>query len=294
MQAPHFLVYTTPLFVIAILVEYLISRKSGLNLYTKKDFLSNLEFGVGGMIMGSLATSYYMSFYFLCYNFFESYRGDIFHYSSLGWNWKIWVLCILADDLTYYWFHRSSHTVRVFWACHVVHHSSEHFNFSTAIRNGWTAFLYKPVFWTWMAVIGFHPLMILACLAINSAYAFFCHTLVLPWWDKLSGFMVTPGLHAIHHGQEERSIDKNFAGVFVFYDRIFGSYEPIIPSQKILFGVTKPPKSDHFMEIMIHEFRDLFISMKKARSWKIRMMYLFRKPAWSPEKLNVENQYKSV
>ena len=292
MQAPHFLMYTVPLFLVAILVEYLLSKKLGLHLYAKKDFLVNIEFGAGGIIMGSLATTYYMSVYYFLFHLSEPYREAIPHYSSLGWNWKFWLLCILADDFTYYWFHRSSHTIRMFWACHVVHHSSEHFNFSTAIRNGWVSYLYKPMYWIPMAIMGFHPLMMLSCLAINNAYGFFCHTTILPWWDKLSGFMVTPGLHAIHHGQEDRSIDKNYAGVFIFYDRIFGTYEPIIPKQKIVFGVTKPPKSDHFMEVMIHEFRDLFLSVKKARSWKIKLQYLFRKPAWSPARLNVENQYK--
>src|SRR5690349_21460959 len=127
MQMPHFLGYTTPLFGVAILLEYLFSKKFGLNLYAKKDFLSNIGFGAGVSVMGGLATSYYLSVYYLCFNFFEPYRESIFHYSSLGWSWKFWVLCILADDFTYYWFHRSSHTIRLFWACHVVHHSSEHF-----------------------------------------------------------------------------------------------------------------------------------------------------------------------
>jgi len=285
MQAPHFLIYTTPLLLGAILVEYLFSKKTRVKLYTKNDFISNIEIGAGGIIMGSLATSYYMSFYYFCFQFFEPYRESILHYSSLGWGWKIWILCILVDDFTYYWFHRISHNVRVFWASHVVHHSSEHFNFSTAFRNSWTAYLYKPAFWLWMAIIGFHPLMMLSCFMMSNVYAFFCHTRVLPWWDKLSGFMVTPGLHAIHHGKEDRSIDKNFAGVFIFYDRIFGTHEPIIPTQKIIFGVTKPPKSEHFIEIMIHEFRDLFLAMQKARSWKIKLLYLLKKPAWSPDKV---------
>jgi sterol desaturase/sphingolipid hydroxylase (fatty acid hydroxylase superfamily) len=86
---------------------------------------------------------------------------------------------------------------------------------------------------------------------------------VLPWWNKLSGFMVTPGIHAIHHGQKNDPIDKNFAGVFIFYDRLFGTYEPIIPSLKILFGVTKPPSQSTLWKIMIHEFRTCFILSNK-------------------------------
>jgi sterol desaturase/sphingolipid hydroxylase (fatty acid hydroxylase superfamily) len=287
MNTPNFLLYSTPLFIIAIGMEYLLSRESGLKLYTKKDFLTNVGFAAGSAISGGVATSYYLAFYYVCFHFFEPYRETIFHYSSLGWGWKIWLFSLLADDFTYYWFHRSSHTIRLFWACHVVHHSSEHYNLSTAIRNGWFCYAYKPLFWIWLAIIGVHPVMILACLAINTSYGFFCHTTMLPWWDKLSRILVTPGLHAIHHGQEDRSIDKNFAGVFIFYDRLMGTYEPIIPSRQVIFGVTKPPRSDQFQEVMIHEFRDLFIAIKNAPSWKIKLSYLFRKPGWSPGK--VEN-----
>ncbi len=288
MDFPDILFYSTPIFLIAMVVEYWISKKSGIKLYTKNDFLTNISFGAGGILTGSLATSYYLGLYYLFFHFFEPYREVSFHYTFLGWGWKIWLLCILADDFTYYWFHRSSHTVRLFWACHVVHHSSEHFNFSTAVRNGWVSYTYKPLFWIWMAVIGFHPLMMLSCLAINNGYGFFCHTTILPWWDKFSGFLVTPGLHAIHHGQEDRSIDKNFAGVFILFDRLFGTYEPITPNCKVIFGVTKPPRSNAFHEIMVHEFRDLLFTMKNSPSWKDRILYLFKKPGWSPDKEETE------
>jgi len=284
MDTPNLIYYSIPIFAVAMGTEYLLSREQGMKLYTKKDFLSNMAFASGGVILGSLATGYYMTFYYLCYHAFEPFRESVFGFSSLGWGWKIWMIGIVADDFTYYWFHRSSHTVRLFWACHVVHHSSDLFNLSTAVRNGWLSYTYKPLFWVWMAFVGFHPVMVLTCLAITNSYGFFCHTLMLPWWDKWSAFLVTPGLHAVHHGQEGRSIDKNFAGVFILYDRIFGSYEPITPAQKVIFGVTRPPRSQNFIEIMTHEFRDLYTCMKTSRSWKVRLMYLLKRPGWTPGK----------
>lgn len=141
--------------------------------------------------------------------------------------------------------------------------------------------MYKPIFWYWLAALGIHPLLILTCMAMNIVYQFFCHTTILPGWDKMSGWLNTPGLHAIHHGQDDHCIDKNYAGMFILFDRLFGTYQPIDCSRKVTFGVKHPPRSQHFVEVTIHEFRNILKSLGHTRSWKIRMQYLLSPPGWS-------------
>lgn len=277
------LLYAIPLFLVAIFIEFQISKKREVPTYTKSDLMANLGNGVGDILLGGLAASYTGSIYFFFYHLCAGLRTEFPGYAGLGFSIGTWIMAILVDDFIYYWFHRSSHAIRVLWACHVVHHSSTHFNFSTAVRYGWIVILVKPVFWFWMAAMGFHPLMIITCSALNVIYQFFCHTDLLPAWDKLSSFLSTPGLHAIHHGKEEDCIDRNYAGIFIFYDRLFGTYQPIKSDRKISYGVTHPPKSDKLMEITFHEFRNMFMCMRKSKSWKVKFMHLFNSPGWTPD-----------
>jgi sterol desaturase/sphingolipid hydroxylase (fatty acid hydroxylase superfamily) len=135
---------------------------------------------------------------------------------ALGWNWWVWLVALVLDDLTFYWFHRMAHRVRFMWASHVVHHSSTHFNFTTGARLAWFSALYKPFLWAWIPALGIHPLMVAACAAISSLYQFFCHTDHLPAWNRLSWLLVTPGLHVVHHARDEDCIDRNYAAVFSF------------------------------------------------------------------------------
>ena len=168
------------------------------------------------------------------------------------------------------------------WASHVVHHSSDHFNFSTAVRLASFAALYKPFLWIWMPALGFHPLMVLSCIAIETLYQFFLHTRFWPWWDRFAGFLNTPGLHIVHHGREEFCIDRNYGGMTVLFDRLFGTYQPIRPNEEIHFGVTQPPASQSMWEISTHEFKSLFRDIRNCRTILEAIQYTFRKPGWKP------------
>jgi len=128
--------------------------------------------------------------------------------------------------------------------------------------------------------------MIITCLSASACYQFFCHTELFPAWDRLSSFMTTPGLHAIHHGKEDHCIDKNYAGVFIFFDRIFGTYQPIDKSLKVSFGVTHPPVKQDYLEVSIHEFRNLFFSLIRARTLSDKFKCLFKGPEWIPQEGN--------
>jgi sterol desaturase/sphingolipid hydroxylase (fatty acid hydroxylase superfamily) len=279
----NLMLYAIPVFLLAIWIEYRISHQHKSNRYNIRDLWANLGIGLGDVILGAISATYSTAWMAFFYYQFTGWRMNHLGYTSLGWSLGIWIIALLADDLTYYWFHRTSHTIRVLWACHVVHHSSQYFNFSTAVRNGWVAIMYKPFYWIWMAALGFHPVMIVTCMSLNAIYQFFCHTHAFPFWDRLAAFLSTPGLHAIHHGKNEDCLDKNFAGIFIFYDRLFGTFEPIRPERKIDFGVTHPPSSNHLLEITLHEFRSLLSDIKKSPDWFKRIQYVFRPPGWKPK-----------
>lgn len=282
MGFPQLLLYATPVFFLAMWIEYKMTEGTGIHLYTRKDFITNIILGSGGVLFGVVSSSVGISLYYLVYTAFAPIRLKYIGYESLGWGPIVWIVAMLADDFTYYWFHRTSHRIRILWACHIVHHNSERYNFSTSLRNGWFAILYKPVFWYWLAATGIHPLMILTCMAINIVYQFFCHTTMMPWLDTFSGILNTPGLHAIHHGKDDHCIDKNYAGIFIFFDRLFGTYQPIDRSRTISYGVTHPPRSENFYEVTIHEFRNILGCWKTTRSYKHRLLFLFKGPEWMP------------
>jgi sterol desaturase/sphingolipid hydroxylase (fatty acid hydroxylase superfamily) len=263
-------------------LEYKFGKKIYPRLYGRKDFWANIILGLGGIASGAVSSMYMLSIYYGSYFFFEPVRQAYLGYDYLGWGIGIWLLAVVADDFSYYWFHRSGHMIRVMWAAHVVHHSSEHFNLSTAVRLAWVSALYKPFLWVWMTAIGFHPLMVLTCVGMSTIYQFFCHTRFAPLWDRFSWILNTPGLHAVHHGKDDHCIDKNFGGVFIFFDKIFGTYAPPLEIRDIHFGVTRPPLSDHPWEISSHEFKALFRDLKQSRSWSERWQYLFRTPGWKP------------
>ncbi len=280
MGIPDLLYYAMPAFLAAIIIEYWLSVRLHIDLYDREDTQANFGIAFGGVLMGGLASSYGLSIYYFCYAQASGLRKELFGFESLGWAWYIWIAAVLADDFTFYWFHRLSHKVRVLWACHIVHHSSTHFNYSTAIRNGWFSIFYKPIFWTWMALIGFHPLMILSCLSVNAVYQFFCHTTIGYSWHSLGQILCTPGVHAIHHGKSQEHIDRNFAGIFIFYDRIFGTFTPFRGHQQIAFGVTHPPKTMGVFDITFHEFRHIFQALNREPNWRYKIALLFGPPNW--------------
>jgi sterol desaturase/sphingolipid hydroxylase (fatty acid hydroxylase superfamily) len=155
--------------------------------------------------------------------------------------WWTYALLFLADDFAYYWFHRIHHEVRVFWASHVVHHSSEHYNLSTALRQTWTPMTALP-FWAPLALLGFPPWMILTQQAISLIYQFWIHTervKKMPAWFEF--FFNTPSHHRVHHGSNEVYLDRNYGGILIVWDRLFGSFQG--ETERVRYGLTKNIRS---------------------------------------------------
>ena len=167
-------------------------------------------------------------------------------------DWWVWVLLFFADDLSYYWFHRVSHESRLFWASHVVHHSSQHYNLSTALRQTWVPMTYFP-FWLWMPLVGFAPWMVLLAQAWSLIYQFWIHTERihrLPRW--VEGVLNTPSHHRVHHGSNHQYLDKNYAGILIIWDRIFGTWEP--EGERVRYGLTKNLTTYNPVHVAFHEY----------------------------------------
>lgn len=282
------LVYGVPVFIAFILVELTYSKTHGDDhLYDWKDLAASGFMGVGSAILGPLFKIIFMVVLFnATFEFFNpldanGVRHHLLGYESFGYAWYVWLLCMLADDFTYYWFHRANHEIRILWAAHIVHHSSDNFNLGTAIRNGWFTILYKPLFYMWMPAIGFPPEMVIVCLGIEALWQFQLHSQYIPKLGFLEKFLNTHTMHQVHHAQNVEYLDKNHGGFLNIFDRIFGTWKEYDEEIEVKYGVIHAPNSYNPIVILTHEFKDIWNDVKKVDKISHKLMYIFGPPGWS-------------
>lgn len=195
-------------------------------------------------------------------------------------NWGTGLLLFVLADLCFYWYHRTSHRVRWFWAAHVTHHSSERMNFSTAMRqNATNIFNCGWLFWVPLALIGFNPVWIGVCYALSLVYQFFIHTTLVGKLHPAIEFVFnTPSHHRVHHGRNPDYIDTNYGGVFIIFDRLFGTFTP--ETHEAEFGITRPVASRNLLMLWCHEYVDMFRDMAQPGSLWQRLQHLWRPPEW--------------
>lgn len=192
----------------------------------------------------------------------------------------VWIALFAADDLAFYWYHRTHHTVRVLWASHVVHHSSRYFNLSTALRQPWTPFTALP-FWLPLAFLGFPPWAILFQQSVSLLFQFFLHTeRVGKLWAPVEFVFNTPSHHRVHHGSNPRYLDRNYGGILIVWDRLFGTFEP--ESERVRYGLTTNISTHNPVRVATHEFTDLWRDLRGARRWRDRWGYVAHGPGWHP------------
>lgn len=268
------IVYAIPLFLLLVLVELYISYREKLNLFTTKDSLASIAMGLGSLVTGGLAKVVALSVYYFLYQF------AIF---EIGWQWWAWLILLFADDFTFYWHHRLSHEIRILWAAHVNHHSSQHYNLTTALRQSWTEVLYQNIWWIWLPIIGFHPVMLMMMMSINLIYQFFLHTETVGKLGILEWFMNTPSHHRVHHGTNQQYLDRNHAGMFIIWDRLFGTFQAEKDDDPVVYGITKNINTYHPIKIATHEFIALWEDVKREKSWKNKVKYVLMPPGWQPK-----------
>ena len=264
--------YAIPGFILLLLVEVWIAAKENKSWFEAKDTFSSLSMGIGNVAIGLFSKGIVLGAFAFVYQF------RIF---ELGFNWWVWILLFFAEDFSYYWFHRVSHSSRYFWASHVVHHSSQHYNLGTALRQTWTGDLSGGfVFWLWLPLIGFHPAMIFTMQAISLLYQFWIHTEAirkLPYAFEL--VFNTPSHHRVHHSSDIKYLDRNHAGILIIWDRFFGTFQE--EEEHPTYGLTKNIHTYNPFRIAFNEWGQLLKDLSRAPSLRAAAGYLFGPPGWS-------------
>jgi sterol desaturase/sphingolipid hydroxylase (fatty acid hydroxylase superfamily) len=266
--------YAIPGFVLLVLAEMAVARLRDRKRFCPKDTLTSLALGLGSTIAGLLTAGFVYAIAMGVYQF------RIF---TIPFAWYWFVLAFVLDDLAYYAFHRAAHRVRWFWASHVIHHSSQHYNLTTALRQTWTGFVSASfLFRLPLFLIGFHPAMIFFVAALNLIYQFWIHTEVIgrmPRWFE--AVMNTPSHHRVHHATNPRYLDRNYAGVFIVWDRMLGTFEAERADDMPRYGIVKDLGSFNLLWAAFHEWIGIAKDVRAAPTWKSRIGYMIAPPGWS-------------
>jgi sterol desaturase/sphingolipid hydroxylase (fatty acid hydroxylase superfamily) len=196
--------------------------------------------------------------------------------------WWSWILAVICVDFTYYWMHRIEHERRILWAVHSVHHSSEEYNLTTALRLSWLESLYEWVFFIPLLLIGFDAVQILASLFIVVVYQTWIHTQKIGSLGWLDGIFNTPLVHRIHHATNRAYIDKNYGGILILWDRIFGTYQT--ENEKPIYGITQQLGSSNPLIINFQEFRLIYKDVIQTQNLSNKVHYVFGRTGWKPPK----------
>ncbi len=203
-----------------------------------------------------------------------------FRLFDLGTGWLAWTVAIVGWDLSYYWQHRVEHEVRILWACHVNHHSSRKYNLSTALRQPWTPWTHLLFYPVW-ALVGVRPWMIVVAEGIDLIYQFWVHTEAigkLPRWFE--AVFNTPSHHRVHHGSNRRYLDRNYGGILIVWDRMFGTFQA--EDEPVVYGLTKNIETYNPLRIAFHEYAAIGRDLRATRRWRDRLGILLRGPGWQP------------
>jgi len=271
---PNVLYYAIPAFIVLLVLEAVLDARDRRELYEAKDTAASLTMGVGNVLVNLLAKAMV----------FGAFWGL---YQLRPWTvpmdaWWAWVLLFFAEDFSYYWFHRGSHEIRFFWASHVVHHSSQKYNLSTALRQTWTGNLTGTfVFWLWLPLLGFHPVAVMLMQSISLIYQFWIHTETisrLPRW--VEAVFNTPSHHRVHHGADVDYLDRNHGGILIVWDRLFGTF--VSERYRPTYGLTTNIQTYNPVKIAFHEWGHLWRdATQPGISLRHRFLYVFGPPGYS-------------
>lgn len=271
------IVLSIPVFFILIGIELLVERFTNKRLYRLPDAISNISCGITSQLSGLFLRIFGIGIYQLLFEKFAFFALD----NSAWW---YWVLLILLVDLAYYWAHRMSHEVNLFWGGHVVHHQSEEYNLSVALRQSSLQVVWTFAFNLPIALLGFQTIDFVLVAAFNTLYQFWIHTETIGKFPRWIEFIFnTPSHHRVHHGRNPKYIDKNHAGSLIIWDRMFGTFQE--EEEKPAYGITTPLNSWNAVWANMSHYAAMSKDLKRIPYWKDRVKYLFMKPGWLPDYL---------
>lgn len=270
-EIPNLIHYAIPFFILTVILEVILTVKVKLEEYDFKDSSTSILMGLGNVFLGIIAKAMVLGIFLFLYK----YR--IF---TISFAWWSWILLLFIEDFTYYWFHRISHESRLFWASHVVHHSSKKYNLSTALRQTWSGGFYTFVFWLPLILIGFHPVMVLVQMSISLIYQYWIHTELIKKMPKwFEAVFNTPSHHRVHHATNPQYLDRNHAGIFIIWDRLFGTFEPEV--EKPVYGLVKNIETYNPLKIAFIEWYQMFVDFFTSKASILnKFKYLIKPPGW--------------
>ena len=267
-----------PLFILTIVLEIVLARFGKVKaVYEPKDTAMSLLMGLGSSVAGLLTGGLILAVTIWVYQ----YR--LFDIPMNAW-WA-WVAILFAEDLAYYGFHRFSHERRLWWAAHVNHHSSQHYNLATALRQSWTGGINGAwVMWLPLSLLGFPPAMILIQKGVSLVYQFWIHTEAvkrMPAWFE--AVFNTPSHHRVHHARNPRYLDRNYAGILIIWDKMFGTFQPELDVEPVRYGIVKNLGGFNLLRVAFHEWVGMGKDLLSAKSVREAAGYVFGAPGWSPD-----------
>ena len=275
MTGPQIIVLATPIFLLLIGIEFAVGVARGRNTYRLNDALNSIGLGVMSQLTGVFGALLTVAIYTLAYEHLALWRLR----ADAIW---VWLVGLLLYDLCYYWHHRCGHTVALFWAAHVVHHQSEDYNLSTALRQTSSGWLAGWVFYLPMAVLGFPPLVFGVVALIDLLYQFWVHTQQidkLGWFDR---WFCAPSNHRVHHAVNDRYLDRNYGGILIVWDRVFGSFEPEDDAEPCIYGTRAPLRSWNPVWANLHTYADIARDSWRTERWADKLRVWFMHPGWRP------------
>jgi sterol desaturase/sphingolipid hydroxylase (fatty acid hydroxylase superfamily) len=267
-RAPDIIIWAAPVMFAFVLIEYFISRAQHKPFYEKKETIGSIAVGVGNVIIG--AAIKLIIFYLL-----------IAVYNMIPWrmelNWWTFLPCYILFDLCSYWAHRVSHHQRFWWATHVAHHSGEYYNLTVSFRLSWVQYI-KVIFFLPVSFIGFHPIIVFVTNQIAVLFQFWVHTeYIRKLHPAIEYIFATPSNHRVHHGSQEKYINKNYGATFIIWDRIFGTYQP--EQEQAIYGITSNiANKANPLHINFHEYADMIRDVKEAKGLKAKLFFIFGDP----------------
>ena len=267
---------STPLYIIIIGVELLLSNYQHRKLYSWKDTTANLFLMLANTLIELVIRGFYLGL--LVYLF----QHRLFQFSHPV---VYWAMLFILEDFLYYWLHRFDHEIRFFWAVHVTHHSSDHMNFSVGFRSSVFQPLYRFFYFMPLAWFGFQPMDIIFVFAATQIWGIFVHTKLINKLGWLEYILVTPSHHRVHHASNTKYLDKNMGMFLIVWDKLFGTFQAELPEaeyQPIKYGLTKPLKHETPSTIVFHEWDNIRKDISRYDiGWKEKFNYIFGPPGWS-------------
>lgn len=270
----NYIIFAIPFFLLLIGIEVLVDKKKKGNAFRLNDSIANLNIGIGEQIMSVFTRAFML----MLYDWVFQYR--IYDMPS---NFFTGLVLLFAFDFIFYWAHRFGHEINIGWGGHIVHHSSEEYNLTVALRQPWffasmTFFMFLPLAW-----LGFKPELLLIVAGIDILFQFWIHTKYIGKLGFLELFLNTPSHHRVHHGRNPQYIDKNYAGMFIIWDRMFGTFEE--EKEEVVYGITSPLKSWNPAWANVHYFFDLVQIGKPFSRFSDKVKLFFKHPGWKPDEL---------